>query len=99
MTSIPASLKKLRKKYNITQKELSYVLGLTPSAVSNWENGINKIDIEKLVLICSKFKISLSEFLGIDDNGFTLSEDEIELINSYRQQPHMQEAVKRLLNM
>jgi len=33
------SIKFLREKENITQKELAHKLGITQSAISQWENG------------------------------------------------------------
>ena len=99
MTTISISLKKLRKNLNLTQKEFAASLGVTSSAVSNWENGINKIDVDTIITICKNFNISISEFVGLSDSGFVLSENELNLLIAYREHPEMQEAVNRLLKL
>ena len=38
-------IKEIRKKNNLTQKELADKYGVTYQAVSKWENGINLPDI------------------------------------------------------
>ena len=38
-------LKKIRKDNDLTQEELSKMLGVSRSCISNWEKGIRKADI------------------------------------------------------
>ena len=41
MQSIGMTIRRLRKERNITQEELSEAVGVTPQAVSKWENEIS----------------------------------------------------------
>ena len=66
-----------RKKSGMTQKELANLLGVKNSAVSNWEKGVNSIDIETLFKACTIFKISVSEMYGQYSNEPTSPSDEI----------------------
>jgi transcriptional regulator with XRE-family HTH domain len=58
-------IKDLRKKENLTQKELADILGVTYQAVSKWENNKNIPDIEIIKVICNKFNIDINDFLNI----------------------------------
>ncbi len=52
-------IKELRKKHNMTQKDLADLLGVSSSAVGMYEQNRREPSGETLVLICSIFKISL----------------------------------------
>lgn len=56
-------IKDIRKKNNLTQKELAEKLGVTYQAVSKWENGRNIPDISLLKQMSEEFGIELSGFL------------------------------------
>lgn len=58
-----------RKRSGMTQKELATLLGVKNSAVSNWEKGVNSIDIETLFKACTIFKISVNEMYGQFNNA------------------------------
>lgn len=51
----------LRKKRNLTQKQLSEQLGITRQTLSNWEKDITNPDIIQAKNIASFFKISLDD--------------------------------------
>ena len=53
-----------RKKAGYTQKQFAEFLGVKNSAVSNWENGLNSIDIETLFKACELFGITLNDMYG-----------------------------------
>ena len=63
--NIAQNLTRHRKTAGMTQRELAEVLGVKPSAVSNWENGINSIDIETLHKACGILGVSLDEMFGV----------------------------------
>lgn len=58
--TIAKSLLYYRKKAKLTQKEFAEKLGVKNSAVSNWETGVNSIDIDTLFNAC--------EILGLRRN-------------------------------
>lgn len=54
----------IRKKNNLTQKDLAESLGVTYQAVSKWENGKNIPDIETLKEISKKFNVNIDDIIG-----------------------------------
>jgi len=51
---ISDNIKILRERYNISQKELAEIAGVTDKAVSTWESGINTPrmgPIEKIAIL------------------------------------------------
>lgn len=62
-----------RRKRKLSQRELSEKIGVNGSAISNWENGINSIDIETLFKVCDALDISLNTVFGVEEKGSTQS--------------------------
>ena len=73
---IGAIIKKLRTENNITQDTLATAVGVTPQAISRWEQGGGYPDIELLPALADFFSVSTDELLG-----YKLSEREQELVN------------------
>ena len=90
---------KYRKLKNMSQKELAEKLGITNSRVSNWEQGINRPDVDILAKICKVLDISPSELLNISLSDDELSEHERTLIKAYRNHKDLQHAVNILLGI
>lgn len=42
MNSIGNNIKSIRKQVGLTQEELALHIGVTPKAVSRWENGVSQ---------------------------------------------------------
>ena len=59
-------IKELRKKHNITQKELADKLNVTYQAVSKWERGINYPDISIIKEISNLYNIDINELMDIE---------------------------------
>jgi len=57
----------LRKKYNMTQKELAEKLNVSDKAVSRWETGKNYPDIEVLKMIADIFNTTIDDVLQGND--------------------------------
>ncbi len=55
---------KLRKENNLTQKFVAYQLDVSDKAVSKWEMGKSKPDLDKLKLLSALYNIPLSELLN-----------------------------------
>ena len=49
----------LRKKHEVTQEEMGNALGITPQAISKWENGTCLPDTQTLPLIAGYFGVSV----------------------------------------
>lgn len=91
-----------RKKSGLTQKQLAEKLGVKNSSVSNWENGVNSIDIETLYNACGIFGVTLNEMYGMyssnqGEPAYTPHQKKV--IEAYINNPNMQEAVDRLLGV
>ena len=65
---IGQTIRSLRAKNKVTQEELALYLGVTPQAISRWENESGYPDIELLPVIADYFSVSTDELLGIDKN-------------------------------
>lgn len=53
----------LRKENNLTQKFVAYQLDVSDKAVSKWEMGKSKPDLDKLKLLSTLYNVSLNELL------------------------------------
>ena len=62
--SIGNTILELRKKKGITQEALAAEMGVTPAAVSKWENNCTLPDILMLVALADYFQVSTDELLG-----------------------------------
>lgn len=57
-------LKDLRKQRKLTQKELADKLGLSASAIGNYEQGIRVPDYETLEIIADFFNVPIDSLFG-----------------------------------
>ncbi|OFI47202.1 hypothetical protein BG262_00845 [Floricoccus penangensis] len=64
--AIGNKIKEERLKSNLTQEELSKILNVSRTAVSNWEVGRNYPDLDTLVEISNYFDISLDKLIKED---------------------------------
>ena len=83
-------LKQLRQKHKLTQSELAEILGLKPTAVSNYESRRNEPSFEKLIAVSRYFDVSCDYLLGISDaylpvGGEVLDKDIVDFFNLYQQ--------------
>lgn len=62
-------VKKLREARGISQKDFAKMLRVSPSRLSNWENGYNKIPLEYIPEIAAELGGSVDALLGINFNG------------------------------
>lgn len=60
-------LKEIRIKYNLTTRELSFLLGVNRSSLSKIENGTQQLTDYYIKLICDFFEISSDYLLGRSD--------------------------------
>ena len=65
-------IKEIRIKLNYDQKRFAKEIGAPVSALSNWENGRNKPNMDRLTKIAQLGNISVAELLqGNDDEKYT----------------------------
>ena len=83
-------LKQLRQKNKLTQSELASILGLRPTAISNYESERNEPSFDKLIALSKYFDVSCDYLLGLTDSylpvgGEILDKDIVELFDLYQQ--------------
>lgn len=83
-------LKQLRQKHKLTQSELADILGLKPTAISNYESQRNEPSFDKLIALSKYFDVSCDYLLGISDTylpvgGEVLDKDIVEFFDLYQQ--------------
>ncbi len=67
-------LYQLRKDNNLTQRYVAYELDVSDKAVSKWETGKSKPDLEKLKLLSALYNVPLDELLN---NGKVIASNKI----------------------
>ena len=83
-------LKQIRQKNNLTQSELAKVLGLKPTAISNYESERNEPSFDKLIALSKYFDVSCDYLLGVTDSylpigGEVLDKDIVDFFDLYQQ--------------
>lgn len=74
-------LKILRIKYGYTQKEISKIIGIKQTTISNYEKGLRFPDADKLKQIANLFNVSVDYLLGQDDSILIRESVKSNLIN------------------
>jgi transcriptional regulator with XRE-family HTH domain len=85
-----ARLKQLRQKNNLTQSQLAEILGLKPTAISNYESQRNEPSFDKLIALSKYFDVTCDYLLGVTDSylpigGEVLDKDIVEFFDLYQQ--------------
>lgn len=62
------NIKKLRRERGITQEKFAEYLGVSPQAVSRWENGAAYPDIMTIPAIATFFGVSTDLLLGVEED-------------------------------
>ena len=65
MATFAEILRALRKDRGLTQENLAEIFGVSPQAVSRWENETSYPDITQLPHIAAFFETSVDELLGL----------------------------------
>ena len=84
---------RLRKENNLTQEDVANKLGISPQAVSKWENGISMPDITLLVDIANMFNVSVDTLLGKETENH-----EVTLSNNENKKPIEKMALRLFIN-
>lgn len=57
-------IKEWRETKNLSQEELAAKTDISQSAISHWENGKRKPNIEQCILLADFYGISIDELIG-----------------------------------
>lgn len=68
------TIRSLRLEAGLTQPQLAERLGVTKNAISNWEAGTTRPDIETIPVLCDALQVTADELLGHDTQVMNLSE-------------------------
>jgi len=60
------NLQTLRKQYNLSQEQLAEKVDVSRQAVSKWENGSSYPEMDKLMMICDLFDVSMDTLVKED---------------------------------
>ncbi|EJV0590963.1 helix-turn-helix domain-containing protein [Listeria monocytogenes] len=82
---VGTKIKSLRKKNNLTQKELARKLGVATSTITNYETGFRSANQDVLFDLAELFGVKIDYFFPSHDNQTgNLSLREKELLDNYR---------------
>ena len=83
ISAVSRSIRRYREQLGMEQKELARRLGIPASAVSNWETGFAKPNIDILVPVCHVLGITLYDMFGLEDPLMKYSAREEALVAKY----------------
>ena len=72
---IPENIKKLREMYNLSQKDLGIIAGVSDKAVSTWEKGLKEPRMGAIQKIADHFGLQKSNI--IEDGGLNSSKADL----------------------
>lgn len=96
---IGSRIRNFREAKKLSQKDFAKQIGVSNSRVSNWEQGVNRPDVDLLVDICRVLNVSPSELLDFRLDTDELTQHERQLIINYRAKTDLQHAVNILLDI
>lgn len=83
--NISKNITKYREQAGYSQRELAQQLDITPSRISNWEQGANCPTIDILFEVCKALHVSINDIYGVyPDSEMLLSYSEQQHIQKYR---------------
>lgn len=74
-----------RERAGMEQKTLARLIGVTGNAVSNWENGRGRPDINLLPDICRALNVTMYDLFDMEDPGIRYSAGEQIFLDQYKQ--------------
>ncbi len=77
-------IRKYRTEKGINQPQLAGMIGVNKNAVSNWEAGRTRPDINTLPVLCAALGISISDFFGAEESAGSISREEQRALSGYR---------------
>lgn len=92
------NIRKLREEMGISQADLAKKLSISDKTVSSWEVGRTEPKMSMIENLCVALRCQITDIVG-EDQSMRLSPHERAVINAYRQDKSMQEAVDRILRI
>jgi len=74
-----------RSRIGMDQKELASRIGVTANAISNWETGRSRPDVNLLPGICETLRITFYDLFGMNDPAYMYSARQLLMVNRYGQ--------------
>ena len=96
---IGVRIRQYREARNLTQKQLADLIGVTNSRVSNWEQCVNRPDVDLLASICKALDVSPSVLLDVHLSTDELTDHERKLILAYREKTELKKSIDILLGI
>ena len=87
-------IRRFRMEKGFNQPQLAALIGVNKNAVSNWEAGRTRPDINTVPLLCAALGVSISAFFGAEENAGSLSREEQRRLSGYR---HLNDVNKQLV--
>ena len=69
MNNFAETVARKRKEKNMTQEALAKQLGISPQAVSKWENGLGLPDVTLFPALAEALEVSLAELFGVEEQN------------------------------
>jgi transcriptional regulator with XRE-family HTH domain len=87
-------IREFRKGSGLTQHQLAAFVGVSASAVGNWENRPKEVPKgDNLLKLAEAFGVSLEELLGQDWKGNKESAEEVQLLAAFRSLPKVHQLI------
>jgi transcriptional regulator with XRE-family HTH domain len=94
---IGENLRKLRIKNELTQEKLAEVFGVSPQAISRWENNTTYPDVTMLPSIANYYNVSIDELMGMDEiRNVEKINSTFSLVHEYESKGMVDEAIQVL---
>ncbi len=87
-------IRRFRTEKGLNQPQLAALLGVNKNAVSNWEAGRTRPDINTVPVLCAALGVSVSEFFGAEEAAGSLSREDQRRLSGYR---HLNEANQQIV--
>ena len=86
MAEFKDRIKELRTMMDLSQDDLARKLDVTKQTVSQYERGIRRPDMDSAIALADIFNVSIDYLYGVEDRTpLLLAQDELQLIDKYRQ--------------
>lgn len=94
---IGENLRKLRIKNELTQEKLAEVFGVSPQAISRWENNSTYPDVTMLPSIANYYNVSIDELMGMDEiHNIEKINSTFSIVHEYESKGMIDEAIETL---